>query len=393
MSTSLADLRARVVAQKTLIPSLYGGIDFDITPERFADHIDDECSLPEKFSRKYRAAVLADKERLERARAYTMLGDTVADAYAALMPEYGFRRLIGMLTEACDKGIDQVADAPQELVDFIVAMERIPDWLDMDLVNEGARVQRISMANLAPFAIRGAFIATFMNKYSGLPMALTGTLSDDSSVQRVKETASFFTTATLPGALRRNGTGFKAAAMVRLMHSMVRFNIMKRSKVWDVRVYGIPIPQVDQMPAGTMPAFITAFKCIRQGRDQFTPNERAIVELCRYQSYLLGLPEDLLPDTPRAIFNAMMLYGSTLRHGYDDDTCGALVRATMSAYLPPDRSLRSRLFNEFEKGFSKVFFSRVFLIGDERNTARRMGVSPDLRDYLFFIAGNLYALP
>ena len=24
------------------------------------------------------------------------------------------------------------------------------------------------------FAIRGAFIATFMNKYSGLPMALTG---------------------------------------------------------------------------------------------------------------------------------------------------------------------------------------------------------------------------
>src|SRR5690554_8148585 len=72
MSTSLADLRARVVAQKTLIPSLYGGIDFDITPERFADHIDDECSLPEKFSRKYRAAVLADKERLERARAYTM---------------------------------------------------------------------------------------------------------------------------------------------------------------------------------------------------------------------------------------------------------------------------------------------------------------------------------
>jgi hypothetical protein len=180
-------------------------------------------------------------------------------------------------------------------------------------------------------------------------------LSDESSVQRVKETASFFTTATLPGALERFGTGFKAAAMVRLMHSMVRFNILKRSKVWDVSVYGIPIPQVDQMPAGTMPAFITAFKVIRKGRKEFTRDERAIVELCRYQSYLLGLPEDLLPDTPREIFNAMMTYGSTLRDGYDDETCGALVRSTMSAYLPPDHSLRNRIYNTFEKSFSKVF--------------------------------------
>ncbi|MCK5874119.1 MAG: DUF2236 domain-containing protein [Alcanivoracaceae bacterium] len=393
MVMSLEELRAKVAAQKTLIPSLYGDVDFSITPERFTDDPHDECALPGRFARKYRPKLLADRERIERARAYTMLGDTVADAYAALMPKFGFRTLISMLTEACDKGVDRVEGAPQELVDFIQSMERIPDWLDMELVNEGARVSRIAMANLAPFAIRGAFVATFMNKYSGLPMALTGTLSDESSVQRVKETASFFTTATLPGALERFGTGFKAAAMVRLMHSMVRFNILKRSKVWDVSVYGIPIPQVDQMPAGTMPAFITAFKVIRKGRKEFTRDERAIVELCRYQSYLLGLPEDLLPDTPREIFNAMMTYGSTLRDGYDDETCGALVRSTMSAYLPPDHSLRNRIYNTFEKSFSKVFFSRVFLIGDEKQKAKRMGVQPSIKDYLFFAASNLYILP
>ncbi|MDF1630292.1 MAG: oxygenase MpaB family protein [Alcanivoracaceae bacterium] len=393
MVMSLEELRAKVAAQKTLIPSLYGDVDFSITPERFTDDLADECALPGRFARKYRPKLLADRDRIERARAYTMLGDTVADAYAALIPQFGFRRLIGMLTEACDKGVDKVEGAPQELIDFIQSMERIPEWLDMDLVNQGARVSRIAMANLAPFAIRGAFVATFMNKYSGLPMALTGTLSDESSVQRVKETASFFTTATLPGALQRFGTGFKAAAMVRLMHSMVRFNILKRSKVWDVSVYGIPIPQVDQMPAGTMPAFITAFKVIRKGRKEFTRDERAIVELCRYQSYLLGLPEDLLPDSPREIFNAMMTYGSTLRDGYDDETCGALVRSTMSAYLPADQSLRNRIYNSFEKSFSKVFFSRVFLIGDEKQKARQMGVQPSIKDYLFFAASNLYILP
>jgi len=393
MVMSLEALREKVVAQKTLIPSLYGDVDFSITPERFAADPADTCALPGRFARKYRPRILADADKVERARAYTMLGDTVADAYAALMPQYGFRVLIKMLTDACDKGVDQVEEAPPELVDFIRSMERIPDWLDMKLVNEGARVSRIAMANLAPFAIRGAFVATFMNKYSGLPMALTGTLSDESSVQRVKETASFFTTATLPGALERFGTGFKAAAMVRLMHSMVRFNILKRSKVWDVSVYGIPIPQVDQMPAGTMPAFITAFKAVRQGRKEFTRQERAIVELCRYQSYLLGLPEDLLPETPREIFDAMMTYGGTLRDGYDDDTCGALVRSTMAAYLPPDKSVRSRVFNTFEKSFAKVFFSRVFLIGDESGKAKKMGVQPSIKDYLFFAASNLYILP
>lgn len=393
MSTPLSELQKQVREQKTRIPSLYGDVDFDITPERFAEHSSDESLLPARFARKYRGAILADKERIERARAYTMLGDTVADAYAALMPEYGFRNLINMLSTACSEGLEAVDNPPQELVDFIQSMERIPDWLDMDLVNEGARLSRNQMANLTPFAIRGAFIATFMNKYSGLPMALTGALSSETSVQRVKETASFFTTATLPGALERFGAGFRAAALVRLMHSMVRFNILKRSKKWDVAVYGIPIPQVDQMPAGTIPAFLTAFNVVRRGRTHFTRRERAIVELCRYQSYLLGLPEDLLPDTPREIFDTMLTYAGTLRDGYDDSTCGELVRSTMGAYLPTDKSLKSRIYNTFERSFSKVFFTRVFLLGDDKSRARQMGVQPSLLDYALFAATNAWVVP
>ncbi len=393
MVTPLHVLQAQVQEQKTRIPSLYGHVDFSIVPERFAGGAYDKTMIPPKLARKFRAGILADEERMQRALAYTMLGDTVADAYAALMPQFGFRRLIGMLSQACEHGLGSVPDAPQELVDFIQSMERIPDWLDMDLVNEGARYSRNQMANLVPFAIRGAFIATFMNKYSGLPMALTGALSSETSVQRVKETASFFTTATLPGALSRYGAAFKAAALVRLMHSMVRFNILKRSKKWDVAVYGIPIPQVDQMPAGTIPAFVTAFDVIKKGRKQFNKRERAIVELCRYQSYLLGLPEDLLPDTPQAIVDTMLTYSATLRDGYDDETCGELVRSTMGAYLPQDKSWRGQIYNRFERSFSKVFFTQVFLREDTKSKAKLMGVKPSPIDYALFAATNLYVMP
>lgn len=390
MTKTLAELKAQVRAQKTLIPSLYGNVDFEIVPERFSTDPGVRSMLPRRFGKKYRARVLANGEKVERALAYTMLGDNVADAYAALTPKYGFKPLIRMLETACEKGIDAVPNAPPELVAFIAAMEQVPDWLDRELVEEGARAGRVAMATIVPFAIRGAFIATFLNKYSGLPMALTGALSQETSVQRVKETASFFTTATLPGALTRYGSGFRAAAMVRLMHSMVRFHVL-RSPKWDVAVYGIPIPQVDQMPAGTMPSFITAFKVVRQGRDTFTRREQATVEFCRYQCYLLGLPEDLLPNTPRGIFEAMMTYAGTLRDGYDDETNGALVRATMAAYLPADRKPLSRLFNTVEKGFSKVFFKHTFQVPGDK--AAQMGALPTLRDYGLFAAGNLYVLP
>ncbi len=65
-----------------------------------------------------------------------MLGDATADAYAALMPQYGFRPLVSMLTEACDKGVENVPDAPPELVAFIREMEATPAWIGMSLIDE-----------------------------------------------------------------------------------------------------------------------------------------------------------------------------------------------------------------------------------------------------------------
>lgn len=79
---------------------------------------------------------------------------------------------------------------------------------------------------------------------------------------------------------------------------MARFNALRRSEQWDTAVYGIPIPQVDQMPAGLIPIFLLAFKLVKSGRTEFTREERARAELARYRCYLLGLPEDLLADRP-----------------------------------------------------------------------------------------------
>ncbi|MBR0898315.1 DUF2236 domain-containing protein [Bradyrhizobium tropiciagri] len=375
---TLERLRSNVAAQKEKNPAIYGKVDFSIVPERFAADAGTPSVLPGKFDAA-RAALLADPDRMAFIRSYTMMGDPPADAYAALMREYGFRRLVGMLVQACDVGIETVADAPAELVALIRAMERTPAWLDMKLVEEGARIDRNGAANLSPFIIRGAFLATFMNKYAALPMAITNALSSGSSARRVKETATFFATSVLPGALGRLGPGFKAAAMVRLMHSMVRANVMRRADNWDIAVYGIPIPQVDQMPAGLIPIFLLAQKVLADGRTEFTAEERARVELARYRCFLLGLPEELLADTPKGIVDLMLLRSATLRAGYDDKTCGELVRATMAATLRSDTSISSRLFEVFERSFAKTFFLNSFLNGD-RARAASIGVPLTAKD-------------
>lgn len=381
---TIAELGLKMHGQRERIPVMYGKIDFSLVPERFTQDLAAPSILPARLARR-RAALLENRERVALMRTYTMLSDAVADAYVALLPEYGGKRLITMLQDACDRGIGHVPNAPPELVAFISEMERMPSWLDRTLLQEGARQQRSALAHVAPFAIRGAFFATFMNKYSALPMAITGALTSATAARRVKETATFFTTSVLPGALERHGEGFRAAAMVRFMHSMVRFNVLTRRSDWDARTHGIPIPQLDQMPAGLINVFLLALQVLRQGRTSFTPRERAIVEFSRYRCHLLGLPEELLVDTPRDIADVMMTYAATLRAGFEDATCGALVRATMAADLSPDPSPLGWVEARMEQSFAKLFFVRNFVDGDRR-AAAGMGVELTAYDYAWAAA-------
>jgi hypothetical protein len=387
MNTSIAKLDGNIAAQAAQIPSMYGRIDFSMTPDRFTVALGDQTDLPSEYAA-HRPGLLANEELVRRIRAYTMIGDIVADAYAAMMPTFGFHRLVTMLTEACDRGVENVPSAPPELARFIAAMERLPDWLDWSLIEEGARVERNAYAHRAPFVIRGALIGTFMNKYSALPMVLTGALSSESSARRIKETATFFTTTVMPGALDRYGAGFKSAAMVRLMHAMVRVNILRIGDRWDAKIYGIPIPQVDQIPAGMASIFLIAQKALREGRMNFTPTERARAELARYRCFLLGLPEELLADTPRGIVDIMLTRYATLRHGFDG-TCRELVEATMNADLTPDHSLSSRIHAWLEHGFAKMYFVTTVARGD-RQKAAEVGVTLGIADYFGAVAAALW---
>jgi hypothetical protein len=371
------ELAQRVRSQAELQPGLYGGIDFTRPPYRHTEDPDVTSTLPSWADD--RGRILGNDRIVELIATATMLGDVVADPYASLAEEYGVRSLTAMLQQACRDGVDAVPDAPAELRAFIAAMEATPDWVDWELIEEGARQARIPAAFIAPFVIRGVFLGTFINTYAALPMALTGALSGARAAHRVNETSSFFAVTTMPGALRRNGPGFAAAAMVRLMHSMVRFNAMKRSSMWDADVYGMPVPQVDQMPAGLINVYMMATEVLKRGDTRFSDAERAVVEFSRYRCFLLGLPDELLPQEPGEVIETFHARGAMLRDGFDDATCGELVRSTMAAYVRPGHSVVDRTLESVEKSWSRVGFLRAFC-NNSRDAAARMGVQVKLRD-------------
>src|SRR5271154_5517336 len=113
MNASIAELTDMIATQATEIPSVYGRVDFSITPERFTVEPGAQTELAPRFAQR-RPELLANQEQVARIKAYTMHGDPVADAYAALSPQYGFHSLIVMLEEVCKRGAENVPSAPPE---------------------------------------------------------------------------------------------------------------------------------------------------------------------------------------------------------------------------------------------------------------------------------------
>src|SRR5271156_6134843 len=125
MTTYYPELAQRVRSQRDLQPDLYGDFDFDLRPDRLATEPNVDSALPPWAAD--REPILKDDRVTELISTATMLGDVVADPYAALMKTHSVTQLIDMLKRACREGIEAVPEAPPELAAFIAAMEAAPE--------------------------------------------------------------------------------------------------------------------------------------------------------------------------------------------------------------------------------------------------------------------------
>ncbi|HWV27983.1 MAG TPA: oxygenase MpaB family protein [Aeromicrobium sp.] len=195
-------------------------------------------------------------------------------------------------------GVDSVPDAPPALREFFEHLERTPDWVDMDLVNEGARVYRRLGRNASDVLLQLALIGGY--RFGGPTdlLVATGALAGASSQRRLGETQKWGIAISQHDAMRRDGQGWQLTVHVRLMHALVNSRFSDPG-MWDSAYWGRPINASDQ--AATLGLFDGALLLgARALGVRITKHESlAVMHLWKYIGWLIGVEDDWLVDTER----------------------------------------------------------------------------------------------
>ncbi|MFA9290496.1 MAG: hypothetical protein ACEQSF_04665 [Solirubrobacteraceae bacterium] len=357
--------------------ALYKLVDFKNYPERFETNTkiyDSKFQSLPSYLKKMVFDVfqvnsleeVTKSEEFNKVKYLTMLGDSLSDAYANLISTYGFQILQNKLKIAFTKGIEAVENAPIELIRLYEQMHIKPEWISNEDIEEGAKQTRISAAVTNLYMIKSAFILTFYNDYAGLPMILTGSLSDSNTVKkRTCETLSFFESACLPGALNKGGLGLYSASMVRFMHSAVRFNLMNREKIWDAKIYGVAIPKSDSIMAVFLSTLLYislyGYKNIRNNKSRVSS-----FNYSRYLAYLLGIKEEYIPKTVEELIKQAFLRNLTLKSKSESNGSRELAKAVSKIKLFDEKTIIGKIKNRLTKSLTKVMANQLIKILDKK---------------------------
>ncbi|MFI5779243.1 oxygenase MpaB family protein [Nocardia sp. NPDC051570] len=201
--------------------------------------------------------------------------------------------------QALEAGIETLPVVPEPLQEFFDLVDRVPEWVDFELLDEGAAVYRRFGANAADVLLQLALIGSY--RFGGPTdlLVATGALTGGTTIRRLAETQEWAIAIARPNAMRRNGRGFQLTIHVRVMHALVNQRFETNGR-WDTAMWGLPVNQSDQ--AATLGLFSGALLLgVRALGVRVTRGEsRAVMHLWKYVGWLIGVDEDWLCDTESA---------------------------------------------------------------------------------------------
>lgn len=237
-----------------------------------------------------------------------------------------------LLDQALDSGIDSVPGAPESMRALFIELETVPDWVDRDLVEQGAAVWRRWGTML--FSVAGAItLEIYTEGAVAVPLSLAGGYAGDNALRRFLETVRFWLDVSAPGQLFQIGSQARKTAMqVRVMHVAVRRRVAEHPE-WDAEAWGLPISQtyeqMTQIGGAVAPALMLWLTGV-----QTTPREmRALIHFNRYMGHLLGVQPRWAPTT--IVEQLQLIAMSTAARSYDSGKAGKeLVESFPAAFAP-----------------------------------------------------------
>ncbi|MGV8947478.1 MAG: oxygenase MpaB family protein [Lutibacter sp.] len=219
---------------------------------------------------------------------------------------------------------------PPEYLHLKNKLAEVPDWVDFNLIEEACKLSERSgldgLMVLRNFALLGGYQFANLTK----PLIATGSL-EKGSVHRLYNTLGFWVDVS-----RTDDDGQKkrvnACLRTRLVHSASRIIIQEKQPDWDKDRFGIPINHADMI--ATNIAFTVYYLYgLEKLNFIFSEKEEAgIFHLWKYVTWLLSVPEHLIPNNRKEAIN--YFYFWTKYQGEPDEDARKLSDSLLNENTP-----------------------------------------------------------
>lgn len=262
-------------------------------------------------------------------------GDPTAERFVAetYHGELGARKARDLVEHAQRDGIDNVADAPDSMRALFEEFERLPDWVDPGLVEEGAAVWRRWAYALGALGNAGTN-DTYTEGWLAVPLSLSGGYAGDRALHRYLETSRWWIEVCRPGAiLTPNSLARNISLHVRIMHVSVRDRVRNHPE-WDTDRWGLPISQSAMLLTLLGGSVAPAAGLFALGHLTSPHEMRAVLHFNRYCGHLVGVRcEGYFPETVADAWRILLMADAA--RSYDSAGSGAeLVESFVPAFAP-----------------------------------------------------------
>ena len=134
----------------------------------------------------------------------------------------------------------------------------------------------------------------------GKSFHMTGRVETKYGSRRIKQNIRHLIEIMLPGALNRQGDGWKLSVRTRLIHAQIR-HLIRASGTWDESIYGTPLSTAHIAFASANFSTTLMDYAERLGASLDAEARVAFMQIWRCAGLLLGTPEELLFEGDEAM--------------------------------------------------------------------------------------------
>jgi hypothetical protein len=290
---------------------------------------------------------------LDNLQAYRLQTDILADSVAANIFKNGSNPLIYSTLHSLVYNSDTFSaeQVPDYLQDYFAQTAILPSWFDTTLQAKAVAFFEKNVENI--MMLLGVYSLPYCYAAAdGARVLLSSKRITEQTRKRLAETAQFVLEVMQPDAFLPTGKALRSIQKVRLMHAVVRYQILQKGN-WDL-AWGKPINQEDMAGTNLAFSFIILQGLRKIGASVSFEDAKAFLHHWAVVGYLLGLDKDLLVFHER---EADLLCKKIVERNFKSSEQGiALTLALLDSFkeTPP--------FNVL-KGFAATYIR--YLVGDE----------------------------